>query len=271
MCRRTVNEIAEKLDLAHRPVKTRKSPSGELEIVHQAVKRRLALTEEQAAARLAWCKERAHWSVAKWRKVMWSSECIVERGPARRVWAFCKPQDRYKPENMVPDKRPKGLKVMASAMFWGKKQRSELFIMPTDQTSKRGGVSSKSYKELLDEMLLKYHKPGLIFMQDRNPIHTAQLITKYLAEKQIETMEWPPYSPDLNPIEDAWAVVKKMAAETAPNVWNASGVSEKDKANLIKALSDAWESIPDSTFEDLVKSMPGRLAKCIAAEGYHSA
>jgi transposase len=43
----------------------------------------------------------------------------------------------------------------------------------------------------------------MVFMQDNAPIHTAHIIKDWLEEMAIEVLEWPPYSPDLNPIEHA--------------------------------------------------------------------
>ena len=41
-----------------------------------------------------------------------------------------------------------------------------------------------------------------IFKHDNDPKHTSELIKEWLKRKRIETLPWPPYSPDFNPIEN---------------------------------------------------------------------
>ncbi len=46
-----------------------------------------------------------------------------------------------------------------------------------------------------------------IFQQDNAPAHTSRITTAYLDSTNLRLLEWPPQSPDLSPIENAWAIL----------------------------------------------------------------
>ncbi len=47
-----------------------------------------------------------------------------------------------------------------------------------------------------------------IFQQDLAPCHTSKAVKKYFADNSITTLDWPGNSPDVNPIENLWAIMK---------------------------------------------------------------
>lgn len=81
--------------------------------------------------------------------------------------------------------------------------------------------------------------------------------------------DWPPYSPDLNPIENIWKILKKRINDRCPELAGFP-VTMEAKERLIEAAVEVWESIEDDVFKDLIKSMPIRLTACFNADGYYT-
>jgi transposase len=76
--------------------------------------------------------------------------------------------------------------------------------MNRDLLAKKNGYSARLYLEVLEDQLPTIFSPGMTFMQDNAPIYKAVIIRDFLEGNGIPKLEWPPYSPDLNPIEMVW-------------------------------------------------------------------
>lgn len=70
-------------------------------------------------------------------------------------------------------------------------------------------------------------------------------------------MQFPPQSPDINPIEHMWEVLDAKVRSRAIS----------NKQDLISALRQEWDAIAPSVTLNLVESMPRRLQAIIHAKG----
>ncbi|GFU04332.1 transposable element Tcb1 transposase [Trichonephila clavipes] len=79
--------------------------------------------------------------------------------------------------------------------------------------------------------------------------------------EDIERMDWPALSPDLNPIEHVWDVLgRRLAARTLPPV---------TIRELRLALQDEWAAMPQQLIGTLILSMGRRCETCLAVRGDH--
>lgn len=78
-----------------------------------------------------------------------------------------------------------------------------------------GNMNAELYEQILDDEFtksLEYHDLDphrIVFQQDNDSKHVSKRATNWFSKHGIEVMEWPACSPDLNPIENLWAYIKR--------------------------------------------------------------
>jgi transposase len=77
-------------------------------------------------------------------------------------------------------------------------------------------------------------------MHDNARPHTARIVTDYLHDVGIDTMNWPARSPDLNPIEHLWDVVGKQVRARRGGLFNS--FEESCKKNGIIRLKKKFST-----------------------------
>ena len=80
--------------------------------------------------------------------------------------------------------------------------------------------TSKMYIDTLNECLIEtvnvYHPDGWTLQEDNSPIHRSKLSKSWKESQNLQLLEWPAYSPDLNPI-DIWGVLKQRLSKRCLN------------------------------------------------------
>ena len=104
-------------------------------------------------------------------------------------------------------------------------------------------------------------------MQDGAKVHQRKELVAWLKEKGYEILVWPPYSPDLNPIEHVWAELKKLVYKLHPELYAMEGPEATIIEKIKSAVYEAWEQISDQFLYSLIDSMKAQVQAVKRAGG----
>ncbi|UYV62692.1 hypothetical protein LAZ67_2001586 [Cordylochernes scorpioides] len=190
--------------------------------------RRLPLTPPNRRQRLEWCRARST--------------------DSRRVRVWRRRGERSNPAAIV--ERPTVLQ--RGIMVWGAiayDSRSPLLRIQGTMTAQR------YVDDVLRPVTLPYLQrvPNALYQQDNARPHTARISQQALQDAQM--LPWPPYSPDLSPIEHVWDIIgRRLHALPQP----------RSEDELWQMVETELRAIPQDAIRTLIDSLPRRVAACIA-------
>jgi hypothetical protein len=196
------------------------------------------------------------WTAEDWGRVVWTDESpfVLRFNGRQRVWR--RSNERYKVTAM------KGtLKHDLKINVWGcfcAHGVGLLHLIP-------GIMDTKVYIKILDNSLRDsiktlFKRRPYILQQDNDPKHKSKATMQYIQDARIDLMDWPPQSPDLNPIENLWSILDQKCKGRMPT----------DAATLYEDLNNAWKELDVDILKNLVESMPKRVAAVCKAKGLPS-
>jgi len=215
------------------------------------------LTEKMKEKRLAWAEIYKEWTKEDWRRVLFSDEShfLVQGQHSQYV-------RRSKNEEIREEHMNQFVKHQEKRMFWGSFSYNGVGSLHPI----KGIMNADQYMQVINnkiqtDMEEAFPNSEGIFQQDLAPCHRAKKVTKLFAEKRIRVLDWPGNSPDLNPIENLWAIVKLEAQK--------KDCTTMDK--MTQAIIDIWFSEPKMKQHcaKLVDSMPERVNEVIQKRGGH--
>ncbi|GFV46653.1 transposable element Tcb2 transposase [Trichonephila clavipes] len=206
-----------------------------------------------------WCREHRNWRDNEWGRVLFTDESRFSlSSDSHRILIWRERGSGNHPSNIIERDRygRRGVLVWGGIMLCS---RTDLHIFDADS------VNGTRY---CNEILLPYVRlfrgaMGLqfLFMDDNAPCHRTVAAEQLLESEDIERMDWPARSPDLNPIEHVWDFLgRRLAARTLPPV---------TIRELRLALQDEWAAMPQQLIDTLILSMGRRCETCFAVRGDH--
>jgi hypothetical protein len=121
-------------------------------------------------------------------------------------------------------------------------------------------VNQTSYREILacsqifETLTARFGQQGFWWQQDNAPPH--QPVKREIGQI-YKVLNWPPYSPDLSPIEQMWAIIKRRL----------KGRRFANGDELFDALSREWADIYPEAINNLCSSFKSRCEVCAKHEG----
>ena len=213
------------------------------------------ISAKNIAKRIVFAKKFSEKHPDFWKYVIWSDETMV-RSFSNSNDIFIKTNMSVSRENLPVN--PQTQNGGVSVMFWGCFSRLGLGPLVAIQES----ITAESYKELLNDVLLPELRAAgvpMVFMQDNAPPHKARLVLDFLEENEVQTLPWPPQSPDMNPIENLLAIIKaRRKKKFGP---------PKTKDELIDQVFAIWNDIDTELCEKLSDSMIKRLDEVLRTNG----
>ena len=205
------------------------------------------LTETHKSKRVDFANKYRNWTESDWREVTYCDECSVVIGRCNRLRAW-KPRGTNMYDCRKRQYVIKYFKVFAYIDYDG---QGELEIL-TERWS------SKAFIRLFDRCMLDHLKTiGRILLQDNDTCHTSRLTAKHMDKNGIKLLDFPPYSCDLNSIENALYIFKKRLS--CLRNFNVDLVKEEAKR--------IWREMDLKYVRTLIDSMPRRLDKVLENKG----
>lgn len=212
------------------------------------------LTRKQRNARVVWCREHKSWTEDQWKNVFFSDESKIEmtyHAGNTRVRRYSWEADR--PWCQLPT-----VKHPASLMIWsGFSSREIGYLHLCEKT-----VDTKEYVKILRTRVIPYQNrffdKDMIFQDDSAPAHRSKVTTAFKAANGIVSLPWPANSPDLNPVENLWRILKMKVNSYRP----------RTKSELLASIIRVWtREISRETLTKLAISMPRRIERVLKSAG----
>jgi len=211
-------------------------------------------TDEHLRARISFGHGYGNWSVDQWDTVLWSDECHIYLGPHGQEWVQRPIGAAYEQKYMT-----RTILDPPSLSFWGCMSGRGIGALHIYT----GDLDAERYTGVLGTHLLStarrlFPSGQWWFQQDNASFHTGSVASRWFATRGIDLIDFPVRSPDLSPIENLWANLKRRVEKR----------NARDVIELSRHLKLEWSATDPVVLSHLVHSMPRRCQLVVQNEGH---
>lgn len=215
------------------------------------------LTRRHRQARLAWARQHLRFTRADWANVLFVDETrITLRCADGRKRIYRRRGERNSANCLLQADQFGG----GSIMIWA----GISMHTKTQIVSIQGNMNARRYQTDIVQPVLIPHiaaNRGMQLVQDNAPCHVARTTLTMLHVNNIRVIPFPAKSPDLNPIEHVWDVLKQKV-RAHPQQLNVR--------ELERDVNRVWRNIRQQYLHRYIVSMRSRCRAVIAADGGHT-
>ncbi len=171
------------------------------------------LKQKHRQRRLIWAKEKKNWTVAQWSKVLFSDEstfCISFGNQGPRVW-------RMSGEAQNPCCLKSSVTFPQSVKVWGAMSSAGVGPLFSEVHSQRSHLP-EHFKALHASFCWQaLWRCWFNFPTGLGTCTQCQSTKSWFNDHGVTVLDRPANSPDLNPVENLWCIVKRKMRDTRPN------------------------------------------------------
>ena len=212
------------------------------------------LTEFDIQRRLTFANQYLHWTEDQWARVFFSDETNFYLGHHGRTYVRRPAEASHDPKYMRQERQLHGKVSLWGCICAEGLGHAELFA---------GSLDSTRHRDILRHNLIptfkQFYPDGpWFFQQDNVRFHTTPETITYLHEKGVTLIEWPPWSPDLNPIENLWNGLKARVYSRFPQTME----------EMETIIREEWAELDLKFISRICRSMPRRLQLLLDNNGH---
>ncbi|ORD99530.1 TCB1 [Hepatospora eriocheir] len=190
-----------------------------------------------------------------WRQILWSDETKINVfGSDGRIYVRRERGNRYLKKYLTPTVKHDKVNIKLWGCFsYNGVGRLEII---------KGNMDVIMYTKILKKNLKKSAKDlgldeNFVFHQDNDPKHTAKITDDWFEKNDINVLDWPSQSPDLNLIKNHWQYLKLRVHERLA----------KSVKDLEEKVIEEWYKIPVQVCQIYIESMERRIEAVFRSKG----